>query len=693
MRNILASLTALILLCGSVSAQQTLPGPGPVPTSASTSITPFGSVNPVQLGKGFSNFAAQINARPPTINDDSTRNNSVGDIWCVPALNNCWQNISNAAGAAAWLTIYLANNNTIGNVLPLDASGVTAQFALGTALMTKNANVIALNKSIDVWRSVDQTTLTVGWANGYVDAQAADNFCNGSLWCDVSKAYDQSYVFSTGALNSNDHTSFPGNYLVAASVATGGTCTPGTYTFTLAGGTGSPLGQFSGTVTGTALAGALTVSPTVPGAYLTPPASPTSTTGGTCTVQPTITATFQHSAPLWTTNTVNGHRVVDFGTDFTSGNPQTYLANEQWLNSPAGVAINLRTATIIAALQNRTAIYGKNVIYSIGPPTNDSTLQSVCATGAGISVGNTCNTSAVGLTNPAIWQFQTGAAATTYNIGNVSGSVTVTQPNAVVNGGSIGPGLVGRVGDFDLLGMIAWNSTLSAAIAENVRASFNLLAGNAPQASDTRIIFIGDSIAYGFTSPYNNGWPKFMQMKGLMNRPVQFLNMGYPGGQFVGGTRNFTTSFSADSTAAYAAGIPHIFVPIALGRNDLANGASAATTFASNQTYSGDWQALGSNVQTVAVTLIPETDVSIPAVATYNALVRLCWQVPIAATTTACPTGGLGAVALIDFANDPIWSSGSFTTYLVANGPHPTDPGAEDMAITAATQMNALINQ
>lgn len=84
--------------------------------------------------------------------------------------------------------------------------------------------------------------------------------------------------------------------VASAVVASGGVCTPGTYTFTVAGGTGTAA-TISGTVTGTTLGGTLTV--VTPGSYSAAsglPASPATLTGGVCTTQPTVTLTPTNNA-------------------------------------------------------------------------------------------------------------------------------------------------------------------------------------------------------------------------------------------------------------------------------------------------------------------------------------------------------------------------------------------------------------
>jgi len=80
--------------------------------------------------------------------------------------------------------------------------------------------------------------------------------------------------------------------VASATVATGGTCTPGSnITWTIPTVNGGTAATVTGTVTGTTLSGALTV--TGAGSYTVDathglPASPVTVTGGTCTTQPTI---------------------------------------------------------------------------------------------------------------------------------------------------------------------------------------------------------------------------------------------------------------------------------------------------------------------------------------------------------------------------------------------------------------------
>ena len=79
--------------------------------------------------------------------------------------------------------------------------------------------------------------------------------------------------------------------VASAVVASGGSgCSNGAQTFTLVGGNGFPIATVNGTVSGGALSGALTVPQA--GAYQATPGTTPTTTGGSCSVQPTITPTY-----------------------------------------------------------------------------------------------------------------------------------------------------------------------------------------------------------------------------------------------------------------------------------------------------------------------------------------------------------------------------------------------------------------
>ena len=285
-----------------------------------------------------------VNLRQPLVTDDTTKGYAVGNLWC--ALGQCWQaQLTVAAGAAYWAN--LAVNQ--GGVTPLaldiaSASGYQAKAWYGFQLATRNANVLALNKAFDVWRSLDGTTKTIGWTgNGDADAAAADAFCNSAtgsyVSCEISQIYDQSYNISSGALQSNNATQTPGYLLGTATVSTGGTCTPGAGTFTLVGGSGAAA-TFTGAVTGTTLGGTLTTLST--GSYYVLPTNPitVTATGVTCSVAPTVNVSTSYNAqgwtqraPLWTHNLINGHRGASFQLNYDQAQPT-------WPTLPPGEVVS-----------------------------------------------------------------------------------------------------------------------------------------------------------------------------------------------------------------------------------------------------------------------------------------------------------------------------------------------------------------
>ena len=160
--------------------------------------------------------------------------------------------------------LYLATNFSTGNIASANLAGsltssLTYEYGSGTAASAAVTNV-------------GQVFINIGLAAGAVN-------------CNITVGLPQL------ELNPN----LPAS-VASATVASGGVCTPGTYTFTVAGGTGTAA-TISGTVTGTTLGGTLTV--VTPGSYAAAsglPASPATLTGGVCTTQPTVTLTPTNNA-------------------------------------------------------------------------------------------------------------------------------------------------------------------------------------------------------------------------------------------------------------------------------------------------------------------------------------------------------------------------------------------------------------
>lgn len=654
-------------------------------------------------GIGGIAIGSTINLRGPTAWDDSIEGWKVGDLWIVPDGAKAWVATDVTPNAAVWQSLDAT-------VLPLDAaaaSGYEAEGWWGTRLATSNPLVVAYNKCVDVWRSSDRTTQTFGFnGRGEIDADAIDAFAAGSASAEIVKVYDQSFVIATGALKHNDATATAGFRALSAAVVSGGVGTPGTYEMTVTGGTGVAA-KVTGTVTGTALAGALTI--TEAGSYSILPVLPavahsgTSTvnvSGGTFSVQPTIAVTWYQRAPLWTKNRVNKRRCLTFQVQYSPNDPTfetgTTGGQDEWLDIPTGCSVIGNAWTMFNAvhLQSSFQVDGFNVLAAIGLPASG---LIACADGdsesptPGYADITDTDTPMATISSPSVWTWQPSASDVAVTIGNAVGSVPAAFGGGVKLGGSIGGGLSGggRFSSYDFLSLGLFDATLSDAAMRAVKASLNVSERMVPQARDL-LVCCGDSIGFGATSKAGNNWSKLLLAMDLLPSHPEVSNISISGGQFHLGTVGYNDVFTTVWQALYSSD-RRIFVVCALGTNDMATGADAAECFALAVTYATSLAALGDNVHLIMTTVLPRSldldhEFIVPLIDEYNQMLRTLATLPIA-------DGGLGAVALIDWEDSPVWTNGTdvIDKYTVG-GTHPTDIGYVIMARTAAPIINAVLS-
>lgn len=170
-------LLGIALLFGAISVGNAQTGPSGVSTigPASLSITPLPS--------------AQISNplfRNPTIYDDSTRGNAVGELWLNSKTGVIWQASSVVASAAVWVPYYSSAT------LPCDAvASVTVCY--GTKPLTSSW----LNGNLFDITCTDSTTATIKAISGAPDIATLQSHLNSAIvagigGCQVTKWYDQS---------------------------------------------------------------------------------------------------------------------------------------------------------------------------------------------------------------------------------------------------------------------------------------------------------------------------------------------------------------------------------------------------------------------------------------------------------------------------------------------------------------------
>ena len=661
-------------------------------------------------------------ARLPLPTDNATFGYKIGDQWVNPVTGQVWALTSfNGDGTAVWTLMTVS-------AFPLDvaaAAGVQALGWWGLQRVTANANVVALNKCCDVWRNSDQATQTIGWRSdgtgGFeADWGAIDAFAAPATSCELTKLYDQAFNVGTGALIGNDATATPGFRVLSATVVSGGTGTPGTYTMTVQGGAGVAA-TISGTVTGTALAGALTVVSA--GSYASVPGGPmtggtgksvATLTGGTFTVQPTVQITWMQQAPQLTTliqNSINGRRCFTWRDKYSPGDPTgasgALGGQTEWMDLPAGMTVTLGNAwTSLHAVQFQTGMNNKETLGLLGPFAGDFSLYAAQAGSAGTPTPTPLffthtaspNPMIPPLTSPAVWTWQPGGTQTVIAQGNQTETMTFSLGGGAKTGGAIGAGGAGggRIASYDFLHMGLFNSAVAAAPLANIKASLQLMTGMTPKSSNL-VVVVGDSINFGLGSATTNNQAKLLYVQNLMPSRPLICNVAVSGAMYINTPYDFTANFSGMWASLYRPDQP-IWVLITLGRNDLLVGPptppAEVTVFNRAVAYVTLLQGLGANVKWIVATTLPDISkiVSDPVsnaaykvtIDAYNALLRTKALLPIA-------SGGLGATAILDWAASAPWNGQpSDFTSLMMDGTHPNDAGLVNLARTAAPLLTGL---
>ena len=191
------------------------------------------------------------------------------------------------------------------------------------------------------------------------------------------------------------------------------------------------------------------------------------------------------------------------------------------------------------------------------------------------------------------------------------------------------------------------------------------------------LVFDGDSITEGAFASQFNSWPK---MAGdLLPNRFTFYNVAKGGGTLP----SQVSALSKWRDAIYDANDRFNTVVIFAGTNDINSGDTASTVFSNLRTYVDDVKGVGYSV--VVATALPRQGFSSDGREAerlaYNEMIRDSWN------------GPLGAIALIDFANERTMGDASLvgdTTYY-EDGTHPTDFGYSLLATYAAEVINRIV--
>ncbi len=206
------------------------------------------------------------------------------------------------------------------------------------------------------------------------------------------------------------------------------------------------------------------------------------------------------------------------------------------------------------------------------------------------------------------------------------------------------------------------------------------------------LIVIADSQMMGWLSTTGESAPKYLTQLGILNPAVNVINISYPGSQYVGGTYSFTANFT-NNWLPLCNSSRNQYVFINEGVNDIGNGATGATTYTRAQAYASLIVGACPTIKMIQGTLPYKvttgggwTSTNATQLAAFNALVLASATLPISG-------GGLGAYAVIDLYDDPLFSQGQTTVinYVVQQSGHLNVAGSTEAAWSLARGLNQVM--
>lgn len=321
---------------------------------------------------------------------------------------------------------------------------------------------------------------------------------------------------------------------------------------------------------------------------------------------------------------------------------------------------------------------------SSGSPANALSFANQYPPGSGTQVGLNCyfeasaqsfNSYQIAMSSP----FVGGVSASSGGVYTFAGDVGLqTSGNPSITLGGYG-GLTGGVGNSEfgyceMADEIWWPNYLTFDDIANVSAAMYRGLGLAPQTRDY-LIMDGDSITEGSGATGNRNLPRLTEL--LLKHPVKMVNTGFAG-DTLSGRSGFFPYFIGTITPTNP---PNKIIHIAAGSNDIAHGATAATTYSAAQSYCAQARAAGWKV--IVATVLPRSDVTGAAEAirvAYNSTLRSGWA--------------SFADGLADWAGDYDMGASTYpsNSALCADGIHPTSTGYAYLAQISSAAINKIMS-
>lgn len=354
-------------------------------------------------------------------------------------------------------------------------------------------------------------------------------------------------------------------------------------------------------------------------------------------------------------DSVNGIRAISFNSSFGAFT----------MNNTSLPITNVRNVSIFLTGRHEFSEINDGIM-ELGNPTAKLSLYS--AAGGSVTTLPGGSYSKQFAVNPTTTMLVTnGSSAPSLRMNSVTATGTAPTSSAAT-GIIFGTTFGSTYGGYDLIDLIVYDSTLSAANQDLAFRAEVQGMGILPQIKDT-LSFVGDSITqwtsgtYGGTGALDAPDGSYItQTMNALKRPYNIYNFGHAG---IG-------TGSAPSTSlmnrVFVTGANNIIV-YALGTNDLAAKASTATTYSNIQTTCAAYRTAGFKV--IVATILPRNNIFSGGQNTAGfAADRATVNASIVANWASFADG------LVDIGADPIMgpNAAADDSTLYRDSVHPTTP-------------------
>ena len=353
----------------------------------------------------------------------------------------------------------------------------------------------------------------------------------------------------------------------------------------------------------------------------------------------------------------------------------SYGTAAQSLVIPSGISVGMNSSSAFM-MARAPASLRPTSFFTLGPGTPHVEMSSGIAYGTQVLLDASSGPAVQTGILPRLTPFIVGyTASSTATVAYAAGTATTAGPNgaAAMSGGAINQA-AGSSKDLEYAGFMIYPSGLSAAQAALLQSSMHRAFGTVPQARS--VLFVeGDSISQGYGQSAGQGYVR--QAVDMLGTSVVAYNGGLAGSLISVHVTAFPTN-----VAPYLPAQARSVVLVFCGTNDMANGASPATVYASITAEVAQIHAAGALA--AVATMLPRGD---------NLSLFQANQPPFNALVKA---NLAGADAIVNFDANAIMNSFAGLSNAANYEPdeiHPAPAGHAMLAGQVASAINALFKR